>query len=692
MSQEKVFKALENLGLSPLDAKVYVFLGKRGPQKAKEITKSLKVPKQTLYRTVKNLQSKGLLTTTLEHPAKFAAVPFERVLDLFVKAKTEEAQHIEQGKKNLLSDWQAIGISEISDQSPRFTVLEGRNFIYPRLKQMIEETKNHLSIISPVSGLIRAEQFGILDAAFDHASKTNTKFRFLTELSEQNLKAMKLLLERIPKGVENFEGRTPELGLNLISRMLTKDGTEAMFFISQEEDRNTGADDVCLWTNSHALVGSFEAVFEDLWRNSTGLQKKIVEIENRTPSVKTCVFNDEKAAMKIYDKAIIAADNEIIMLTSSEGLFVIGKQIELLKRVVQKSLTVKIMAPITNDNLQVAQELSRSCAVRHISPGYPQTTIIDSKHLFQFEKSEDIASTEIKTHYCNTFYTNDSKNVEKTRNLLHSLWQNACSPSAIKLSEFLSPSNLSITPVLDSEFSLSKPNSPYRKMTIFVEEKPETLAQEDVVKKILEGKKYPAKNWSNDKLRFYGSCAHSLIHPPKYLNLPRVMIFAYNWNKQSSFGAEDLLILYLWLESSEGFAFSFSAAVTDNPKAVKIRKKISAGTPGEGNVQLVKKDQLQVKIHGNTAFVGWAIPIQLTPSRYVLPPSGILIEGYGRLKTSTAYFRTKSGVNMAYEGNGYDAFVTFFHPTSKCAGAGTDGIIGRDEIATYSFDRNKIDI
>jgi hypothetical protein len=44
-----------------------------------------------------------------------------------------------------------------------------------------------------------------------------------------------------------------------------------------------------------------------------------------------------------------------------------------------------------------------------------------------------------------------------------------------------------------------------------------------------------------------------------------------------------------------------------------------------------------------------------------------------------------SGVKMTFEGNGYDAFVTFFHPKSKYAGPGTDGIIGRDEIATYSL-------
>ena len=43
MSQEKVLEALEGLGLEKLDAQVYIFLGKRGPQKGKEIIKALKM-------------------------------------------------------------------------------------------------------------------------------------------------------------------------------------------------------------------------------------------------------------------------------------------------------------------------------------------------------------------------------------------------------------------------------------------------------------------------------------------------------------------------------------------------------------------------------------------------------------------------------------------------------------------------
>jgi sugar-specific transcriptional regulator TrmB len=123
-----VLKTLLSLGLTEMDAKVYVFLAKKGLQKAIDITKSLKMNKEQLYRSLKKLQSKGIVTATLEHPARFSALPFEKVLDLFVKAKMEEAQEIKQNKDEILSFFQSIAVKE-TDVSARFTVIEGRSVI-----------------------------------------------------------------------------------------------------------------------------------------------------------------------------------------------------------------------------------------------------------------------------------------------------------------------------------------------------------------------------------------------------------------------------------------------------------------------------------------------------------------------------------------------------------------------------------
>jgi len=210
-----------------MDAQIYILLAKKGPLRAIEVGRALKMSKPQLYRSLKNLESRGIVSATLEHPAKFSALPFEKALDLLAKAKMkkalEEAQRIQETKDDLLANWQALNIGEYSDSSAKFMVIEGRNNIYAKIQQMITETKNQISTMTTAPSLIRADQFGLFDIGFKHPLKSKTKFRFLTELSEQNVPAMKILLKEIAQANLPFEGRNPDLGLRLFPRMVIRD-------------------------------------------------------------------------------------------------------------------------------------------------------------------------------------------------------------------------------------------------------------------------------------------------------------------------------------------------------------------------------------------------------------------------------------------------------------------------------------
>ena len=252
-----------DLGLTQMDSKVYLFLAKRGLQKARDIAKPLKMNKQQLYRSLTNLQSKGIVSATLGHPARFSAVPFEKVLDLYVKTKMEDAQSIQQNKDKILSVWRSVAVGD-TDASARFMVIEGRSVIFSKIQQMIQETRKHLSVISTVPSLVRADQFGLFDVGSAHPSKSKIHFRFLTNLSEQNANVMKRLLKEMANAKISFEGRTPDIGLSLFPRMVVRDEEEAMFFITSKTEPSTEQDDACLWTNCRALVHAFMAVFEDL--------------------------------------------------------------------------------------------------------------------------------------------------------------------------------------------------------------------------------------------------------------------------------------------------------------------------------------------------------------------------------------------------------------------------------------------
>ena len=87
MSQEHVLKTLANIGFDEVEAQIYVYLAKKGTQRASNICRALKLTKQQFYPAIKRLQSKCVVSSTMEHPARFNVLPFEKVLDLFIKAK-----------------------------------------------------------------------------------------------------------------------------------------------------------------------------------------------------------------------------------------------------------------------------------------------------------------------------------------------------------------------------------------------------------------------------------------------------------------------------------------------------------------------------------------------------------------------------------------------------------------------------
>jgi sugar-specific transcriptional regulator TrmB len=665
-SQEKVLKTLVDLGLARIDAKVYVFLAKKGPKKAQDVAMALRISKQQLYPSLKSLQSKGLVNATLEHPARFSAVPFEKALDLFAKAKMEEAKSIQQSKNEILTDWQSIVIKEAEDKSARFTVIEGRKYVYSKIQQMIQETKKQLSIVTTVSGLIRADQYGLLDAAFNHPLKSKVQFRFLTELSELNLDAMNSLLEKAPKTGFNLKGRNPELGLKLSPRMVIRDNEELLFFITPPTEN-----DSCLWTTCEELVRSFMAVFDELWRNSTDIEKTIVNIEKYKPEPKTLTLKDAETAKNKYDELIRSTQEEIIIMTSSEGLIDFWKSRALPREWAERGISAKIMAPITSKNLETAKQLSKHIEVRHAPVSYLQTTIVDGKNLFQSKSSEEKPQSPL--HFENAFYTNDEEYVKKMRTMLNNIWKNARTPSAVTVESLTTPPD-SAPPKRILPKVIKKVDG-----VILVEEEKQlgVLTEKDVLNMIINAQKDIDKTAFKGLTRHYGTNGQAVIHPPSHFNLPDILFHLFHFEKHSAYGGEDAMLVMVWLETPRGYAYVPAAFIGDNSETLDFQKKIFKNLLSSDNFQLVKKDELQVRMHGKTLFCGWTVPIPLF-QKYSLPPSSIMLEGYGDTMTRTFEVQYPSGYKMWTAHNSLEAFVTFLHPSSKYTGPGTDGLIIRD--------------
>lgn len=102
-----MLKTLVNLGFKPHDAEVYVYLAEMGPQEGNAIAEALKLPRQQLYRSLKNLQFRGMVSAYPRQSARFLATPLEDVIDSLIKAKKEQTLALQESKEQLLSSWRA---------------------------------------------------------------------------------------------------------------------------------------------------------------------------------------------------------------------------------------------------------------------------------------------------------------------------------------------------------------------------------------------------------------------------------------------------------------------------------------------------------------------------------------------------------------------------------------------------------
>ncbi|MGD6853409.1 MAG: TrmB family transcriptional regulator [Candidatus Bathyarchaeia archaeon] len=671
MSEEAVRKVLRDFGLTEKETEIYIFVSKHGILKGGEVAKQTKTPKALVYRVLKSLQAKGVVESTLEFPARFAAVPFEEIIDLNVSSKLSEVSRLKDEKTALLNHWKQIDKPKAALPVEKFAVIDGKQKLNRKLSQMVEHTRTMLSSIITVHDLAQANYLGIFDR--DKSLPPKAAFRFLVRLTDQNLDAARKLLSEIETKLPTIEVRTSEVGTGLFPQMTISDNDEAIFYITPKgEQCSEKGEELCLWTNCKSLIEAFSVIFDELYKNSVDVHTKIsCEPISAALTNNMGVIDDSEAAVAKYREALRSSEKEIIVLTSCEGPSEIGRTQQLLNDLVEKTVDVKLMVPVTSDNSALAWELSKQYAVKHVPMGYLATTLIDGKHLFQFK-----TSSESELPFEKTFYTNDSDCLSKTKKMLTDLWEHAQTPSATTLQTILQGVDPQFSP-----FPKCPPNS--LGAPFIVEEKPAgCLTEKEVLEKMIFAKKHPTDTSMGVIDWRYGSIGLAVIHPPPHLDLPDLMMFINKIEKQSRLGEEDAIVFLSWLKTPKGFAYAPVAIIGDNPKAHEFWKNMNAGNPAGKNTHLLRKDELEIRVHGNTLFAGWTVPVPLLPSKYTLPPACVLIEGYGDVKTTAYTVVPPPGYRILREENYLDAFVTFFYQSTKYSGPGTDGYLIRDSIIT----------
>lgn len=248
------------------------FLAKTGPSKASDVARAVQINRTETYRTVRNLQRRGLVEVTLERPVRFQSVPFERCLHILIDERKARLKILEERGENLCRQFEDVHVERLPQEVERFQVVEGRIRIEQRLQAMYAQAeKSVMTVLSP-SEIVRADTSGLF-GMLTNAAKKRLRIRAITEINQINL----TILEKLH---ENIEVRHLDLKAKPTPRVSIIDDVEAIFEI-MTVDENQKDSEVALWINSRAFVRNLQAYFEEMWNSGTPANSRIEALRKR---------------------------------------------------------------------------------------------------------------------------------------------------------------------------------------------------------------------------------------------------------------------------------------------------------------------------------------------------------------------------------------------------------------------------
>ncbi len=182
VSDEEIISKLKKFGLSETEAKVYLFLIKRGKSTAKDICNGLFIPDSKVYDVLKNLQKKGFIKIEEDVPRKYVPINpriclsnvFEDILqelkrdkdfliNIFEKYYKEERINME-----ILEGYNCIRnrIREIFNSSERFDILLKSKIWVDIIKENISNKEIRLIIHKDLKEEFKGYKFKVFNGIF----------------------------------------------------------------------------------------------------------------------------------------------------------------------------------------------------------------------------------------------------------------------------------------------------------------------------------------------------------------------------------------------------------------------------------------------------------------------------------------------------------------------------------------------
>jgi sugar-specific transcriptional regulator TrmB len=258
--EEKDVAALQRLGLTEYESRLYLALAKMGPIKASEVSFHGHVPRTKSYGAIRELERKGLLITIPGKPEVYAArAPAEVLMPLITRLEgdVKESANLVQ-RLSMTYESNIIVRSQFPREAREMWIIEGRANVLNKMNELFNQASKTINYSTGGNGLIRAYKANADTLA--KAKQRGVSVKMLTTVSSENASVaseMGSVLE-----LRSMEKPFPPQYVNFAS----VDSHELIIAEVKPDDLSTDrGSDLAVWNRNKLAIGVHDQAFERLW-------------------------------------------------------------------------------------------------------------------------------------------------------------------------------------------------------------------------------------------------------------------------------------------------------------------------------------------------------------------------------------------------------------------------------------------
>lgn len=267
LKKEELYKFLSDFGLNEIEIKLYLYLIRKGPEKASAISKTLKLHKMQVYRTLQHLEKKGVVEITFHQPKQFTAKPFKEILQKYKNTLENSLQIIIKNEKDLLQLLKTFTTISEQEATGTLRIIEGQKRISRETINTGIKAQKIIRKMTFIENLQNVYSLGIFEYLKNPNRKSRAQFLILTKKEKTTPIEKKIIKEllKIPKLAIRYSTER----LSCYTSLIISDNKEFGLVTTLEEKNLKNKIHLTgLYSNNPVLSAILVDYFIQLWKKS----------------------------------------------------------------------------------------------------------------------------------------------------------------------------------------------------------------------------------------------------------------------------------------------------------------------------------------------------------------------------------------------------------------------------------------